>query len=169
MGIRTRSRGSEAKVCEFGREFEAVFAFSPSGENCSLQSYFTQKNQLFLARGFSLVVLRHRSTTSQIANRESTWNSSHLGAPEKVLRSYLGAGICEIAGKYSVSWLVNQVKFIIINYMAERGGFEPPVQLLTVQRFSKPPPSATRPSLRVSVRIIPEFAHTLLVVIWFVR
>ncbi len=33
--------------------------------------------------------------------------------------------------------------------LAERGGFEPPVQLLTVQRFSKPPPSATRPSLRV--------------------
>jgi hypothetical protein len=32
-------------------------------------------------------------------------------------------------------------------YMAERGGFEPPVRLLTVQRFSKPPPSATRPSL----------------------
>ena len=43
--------------------------------------------------------------------------------------------------------------------LAERGGFEPPVQLLTVQRFSKPPPSATRPSLRVSVRIIPEFAR----------
>ena len=34
--------------------------------------------------------------------------------------------------------------------MAERGGFEPPVQLLTVQRFSKPPPSATRPSLRLA-------------------
>src|ERR1700683_2060241 len=34
--------------------------------------------------------------------------------------------------------------------MAERGGFEPPVELLTLQRFSKPPPSATRPSLRVS-------------------
>ena len=32
-------------------------------------------------------------------------------------------------------------------WMAERGGFEPPVRLLTVQRFSKPPPSATRPSL----------------------
>ena len=32
--------------------------------------------------------------------------------------------------------------------LAERGGFEPPVQLLTVQRFSKPPPSATRPPLR---------------------
>src|SRR5437764_1176131 len=31
--------------------------------------------------------------------------------------------------------------------LAERGGFEPPVRLLTVQRFSKPPPSATRPSL----------------------
>ena len=31
--------------------------------------------------------------------------------------------------------------------MAERGGFEPPVELLTLQRFSKPPPSATRPSL----------------------
>uniref|UniRef100_E6QLM2 Uncharacterized protein n=1 Tax=mine drainage metagenome TaxID=410659 RepID=E6QLM2_9ZZZZ len=39
--------------------------------------------------------------------------------------------------------------------MAERGGFEPPVELLTLQRFSKPPPSATRPSLRLS-RIIPE-------------
>src|ERR1039457_7028485 len=33
--------------------------------------------------------------------------------------------------------------------MAERGGFEPPVRLLTVQRFSKPPPSATRPSLQL--------------------
>ena len=33
-------------------------------------------------------------------------------------------------------------------FLAERGGFEPPVQLLTVQRFSKPPPSATRPPLR---------------------
>ena len=32
--------------------------------------------------------------------------------------------------------------------LAERGGFEPPVRLLTVQRFSKPPPSATRPSLQ---------------------
>ena len=31
--------------------------------------------------------------------------------------------------------------------LAERGGFEPPVRLLTVQRFSKPPPSATRPPL----------------------
>ena len=36
----------------------------------------------------------------------------------------------------------------IADLLAERGGFEPPVQLLTVQRFSKPPPSATRPSLR---------------------
>ena len=32
--------------------------------------------------------------------------------------------------------------------MAEGGGFEPPVRLYTVQRFSKPPPSATRPPLR---------------------
>ena len=36
-----------------------------------------------------------------------------------------------------------------VDYLAERGGFEPPVQLLTVQRFSKPPPSATRPPLRL--------------------
>src|ERR1700728_3269918 len=35
------------------------------------------------------------------------------------------------------------------NVLAESGGFEPPVELLTLQRFSKPPPSATRPSLRV--------------------
>jgi hypothetical protein len=34
-------------------------------------------------------------------------------------------------------------------FLAERGGFEPPVELLTLQRFSKPPPSATRPSLQV--------------------
>src|SRR4029079_910409 len=33
-------------------------------------------------------------------------------------------------------------------WLANRGGFNPPVQLLTVQRFSKPPPSATRPPLR---------------------
>src|SRR5208282_1990269 len=32
--------------------------------------------------------------------------------------------------------------------MAERGGFEPPIRLLTVYRFSKPAPSATRPSLQ---------------------
>ena len=32
--------------------------------------------------------------------------------------------------------------------MAERGGFEPPLRLLTVNRFSKPAPSATRPPLR---------------------
>ena len=31
--------------------------------------------------------------------------------------------------------------------LAEGGGFEPPVRLKTVQRFSKPPPSATRPPL----------------------
>lgn len=31
--------------------------------------------------------------------------------------------------------------------MAERGGFEPPLRLLTVNRFSKPAPSATRPPL----------------------
>ena len=32
--------------------------------------------------------------------------------------------------------------------LAERGGFEPPLRLLTVNRFSKPAPSATRPPLR---------------------
>src|ERR1039458_4607875 len=41
-----------------------------------------------------------------------------------------------------------QLYWIFLDSLAERGGFEPPVQLLTVQRFSKPPPSATRPSLR---------------------
>src|SRR3974390_3428557 len=39
--------------------------------------------------------------------------------------------------------------FSNLNELAERGGFEPPVQLLTVQRFRKPPPSATRPPLRI--------------------
>jgi hypothetical protein len=41
-------------------------------------------------------------------------------------------------------------KLFIFKQMAERGGFEPPVELLTLQRFSKPPPSATRPSLRLT-------------------
>ena len=40
--------------------------------------------------------------------------------------------------------------------LAERGGFEPPVELLTLQRFSKPPPSATRPSLRVLQGLYPK-------------
>src|ERR1041384_8051868 len=40
-------------------------------------------------------------------------------------------------------------KHSVVNKLAERGGFEPPVRLLTVQRFSKPPPSATRPSLQL--------------------
>jgi hypothetical protein len=32
--------------------------------------------------------------------------------------------------------------------MAERGGFEPPVELLTLRRFSKPLLSTTQPPLR---------------------
>jgi hypothetical protein len=45
-----------------------------------------------------------------------------------------------------------RIKLLIVkekDSVAERGGFEPPVELLTLQRFSKPPPSATRPSLRL--------------------
>ena len=41
--------------------------------------------------------------------------------------------------------------------MAERGGFEPPVQFLTVRRFSKPLLSTTQPPLRLS--ILPDFFH----------
>ena len=33
--------------------------------------------------------------------------------------------------------------------LAERGGFEPPVEVYPLRRFSKPLPSATRPPLRV--------------------
>ena len=36
--------------------------------------------------------------------------------------------------------------------LAERGGFEPPVGILSLQRFSKPPPSASRPPLRGQVK-----------------
>ena len=38
-------------------------------------------------------------------------------------------------------------------YMAERGGFEPPVPVIPVRRFSKPLPSATQPPLRKGRRI----------------
>ena len=34
------------------------------------------------------------------------------------------------------------------NVLAERGGFEPPVELLTLRRFSKPLLSTTQPPLR---------------------
>ena len=37
--------------------------------------------------------------------------------------------------------------------LAESGGFEPPVELLVLQRFSKPPPSATRPTLQFTLRL----------------
>jgi hypothetical protein len=35
--------------------------------------------------------------------------------------------------------------------MAEREGFEPSVEILSLRRFSKPLPSATRPPLRIDV------------------
>lgn len=37
--------------------------------------------------------------------------------------------------------------------MAEREGFEPSVEILSLRRFSKPLPSATRPPLRVGFSI----------------
>src|SRR5439155_6313121 len=45
--------------------------------------------------------------------------------------------------------------------MAERGGFEPPVELMTLRRFSKPLLSTTQPPLREGlgrVRILAQFA-----------
>ena len=35
--------------------------------------------------------------------------------------------------------------------MAEREGFEPSVEILSLRRFSKPLPSATRPPLQVTI------------------
>jgi hypothetical protein len=43
-----------------------------------------------------------------------------------------------------ISYLFSRKEVIV----AESGGFEPPVELLVLQRFSKPPPSATRPTLQ---------------------
>ena len=40
----------------------------------------------------------------------------------------------------------NLMIFIVL--MAERGGFEPPVEFLTLRRFSKPLLSTTQPPLR---------------------
>src|SRR5438132_7413756 len=39
-------------------------------------------------------------------------------------------------------------------FMAERGGFEPPVELLTLRRFSKPLLSTTQPPLRLLSRSV---------------
>jgi hypothetical protein len=38
---------------------------------------------------------------------------------------------------------------MLLILLAERGGFEPPVELLTLRRFSKPLLSTTQPPLRV--------------------
>ena len=47
------------------------------------------------------------------------------------------------------TWLqVSGINVSGMKNLAERGGFEPPLRLLTVNRFSKPAPSATRPPLR---------------------
>src|ERR1035438_10737298 len=72
------------------------------------------------------------------------------------------AHTAHILNHSQVVCFVSFIRYInnLLCKVAERGGFEPPVQLLTVQRFSKPPPSATRPSLRVLRRIIPEVAVT---------
>jgi|GEM_PF-5876723 hypothetical protein len=41
-----------------------------------------------------------------------------------------------------------QPLYVIENQLAERGGFEPPVEFLTLRRFSKPLLSTTQPPLR---------------------
>lgn len=41
----------------------------------------------------------------------------------------------------------------IVVWLAEREGFEPSVEILSLRRFSKPLPSATRPPLRVRFSI----------------
>ena len=46
----------------------------------------------------------------------------------------------------------------ILKNMAERGGFEPPVEFLTLRRFSKPLLSTTQAPLREVIRpLLPEF------------
>ena len=47
--------------------------------------------------------------------------------------------------RYSIQLSYGRVVCLLV---AEREGFEPSVQLYTVQRFSKPPLSTTQPSLR---------------------
>ena len=54
--------------------------------------------------------------------------------------------------------------------LADRwGGFEPTVQLLTVQRFSKPPPSATRPPLRIVRPVVYHMSSRPLAGFWRLR
>ena len=47
----------------------------------------------------------------------------------------------------------------VLKKMAERGGFEPPVPINMVRRFSKPLPSATQPSLRVCAQLRSDVAE----------
>ena len=54
------------------------------------------------------------------------------------------------ADKTSLRDSSTQRVFILRDYVAEREGFEPSVEILSLRRFSKPLPSATRPPLRAN-------------------
>ena len=79
---------------------------------------------------FSAVVLGKRSTTGQIGGRESARISWNLGGAEKILQSYFGAEICELAGKCTTIGALNQVKYIIINHITKEVGLEVEIEVL---------------------------------------
>ena len=79
------------------------------------------------------------------AHREHGYSHAFFRTYQRATRAHDGLGTATAtAGVTAVSTCGENS----CGVLAERGGFEPPVQLLTVQRFSKPPPSATRPPLR---------------------
>ena len=58
-----------------------------------------------------------------------------------------------------MTWEVRVVEHSDQNRMAEREGFEPSVEILSLRRFSKPLPSATRPPLQVMLEGITVYVR----------
>ena len=69
-----------------------------------------------------------------------------LGETEKTLRSYFETRICDFAGETTDGSSYEYKLLKMNNYLAERGGFEPPIEF-PLYTISNRAPSTTRPSL----------------------
>ena len=58
-----------------------------------------------------------------------------------------------------MTWEVGVVNKSDQSRVAEREGFEPSVEILSLRRFSKPLPSATRPPLQITIEGIAVYVR----------
>jgi len=99
---------------------------------------------------------RHTYASMMLSAGESPlWVASQMGHTDWSLTAkryarWIPADMPEAGEKAERLWsqLGHNASATYSKERAERGGFEPPLELLTLKRFSKPPPSATRPPLQ---------------------